>query len=252
MRLSSESKEEQSALLSNCSEVMLRLGHYRLALRDASKACNLNPSNAKALERRSKAWLGLGLADSALEDVDRAVKLRPTSKTALSLKKGITARLTSDKGQDVSQFDFDQLLHESNRLRESSVNKNFGMLLPDVHGPVEVRESPGRGRGLFATRRISAGSLVLAEKALAVVFDDDFQRLYDVKEIPHSSMISHSQRFVGLTRSERTWRMMQICCENPAAAEAVAFLLAATPLLGAAMRHAYLFQYQWMSSIQKG
>lgn len=31
--------------------------------------------------------------------------------------------------------------------------------------PVEVRESPGRGRGLFTTRKVTAGELLVCEKA---------------------------------------------------------------------------------------
>lgn len=32
--------------------------------------------------------------------------------------------------------------------------------------PVEIRSSPGRGRGLFTTRKVSAGELLIYEKAL--------------------------------------------------------------------------------------
>lgn len=39
--------------------------------------------------------------------------------------------------------------------------------------PVEIRQSPGRGRGLFTTRRISAGELLLCEKAFGYVFAED-------------------------------------------------------------------------------
>lgn len=37
---------------------------------------------------------------------------------------------------------------------------------------VEVRDSPGRGRGLFTTRPVSAGDLLLCEKAFAYGFVD--------------------------------------------------------------------------------
>ena len=36
--------------------------------------------------------------------------------------------------------------------------------------PVEVRESPGRGRGLFTTREVTAGELLVCEKAFGYSF----------------------------------------------------------------------------------
>lgn len=39
--------------------------------------------------------------------------------------------------------------------------------------PVEVRESLGRGRGLFTTLAVTAGDLLLCEKAFAYAFSSD-------------------------------------------------------------------------------
>ena len=36
-------------------------------------------------------------------------------------------------------------------------------------GPIEVQGSDGKGRGLFATRDVKAGELLLCEKAFALV-----------------------------------------------------------------------------------
>ena len=42
-------------------------------------------------------------------------------------------------------------------------------------GPVEVRQSPGRGRGLFTTKAVSAGQLLLCEKAFGYSYTDEKQ-----------------------------------------------------------------------------
>jgi hypothetical protein len=39
--------------------------------------------------------------------------------------------------------------------------------------PVEVRDSPVRGRGLFTTKAVAAGDLLLCEKAFAYSFVDE-------------------------------------------------------------------------------
>lgn len=39
--------------------------------------------------------------------------------------------------------------------------------------PVEVRDSPGRGRGLFTAKAVAAGDLLLCEKAFSYSFVDE-------------------------------------------------------------------------------
>lgn len=38
--------------------------------------------------------------------------------------------------------------------------------------PVEIRASPGRGRGMFTTRKVSAGELLVCEKAIGYAYVD--------------------------------------------------------------------------------
>ena len=72
----------------------------------------------------------------------------------------------------------------------------------------EVKESPGRGRGLFAKRNIAQGELIMCEKAFCVVWGNESEALtamtYDVRD----DKIRVSP--VGLTRA-----IVQKLLKNP-------------------------------------
>jgi len=58
-------------------------------------------------------------------------------------------------------------------------------------GPIEVRSSPGRGRGLFTTKPVKAGELLLCEKAFSYCFaapPEEMERALS-KGISHISVL---------------------------------------------------------------
>jgi hypothetical protein len=68
--------------------------------------------------------------------------------------------------QQTGEYDFRQMLQQAKSTPPLIDCATFSAGL-------EVRESPGRGRGLFATRKIMAGDLVICEKAFAYGFVED-------------------------------------------------------------------------------
>ena len=212
------SDSDRFALLNNCSECMLRLGHYRLALRDAKRACVLNPQSAKALERLARAHIGLGQYDEALQSANAAVEISSSSRATVELKEVLEKRLSSDVTTP-SMYNFAEILAKGDELRKQ--DHHFGLMLPDYYGPIEVRPSPGRGRGTFATRDIRAGTLVIAEKALGSVYEGEIKRLSGKRLGIFFDHAELSRGPIGPADSELIWRIMQASSENSQLSDAV-------------------------------
>jgi hypothetical protein len=68
--------------------------------------------------------------------------------------------------QETGEYDFRQMLKQSESTPPLIDCATFS-------AGVEVRESPGRGRGLFLTKRVLAGELLICEKAFAYAYVDE-------------------------------------------------------------------------------
>ena len=217
---------DRFALLNNCSECMLRLGHYRLALRDAKQACQLNSHSAKALERLSRAHIGLGQYEEALQSARAAVEISSSSRSTVKLKEALEKRLSSDVTKP-SSYNFEEILAKAAELRKQ--DHHFGLMLPDYYGPIEVRPSPGQGRGTFAIHDIQAGTLILAEKALGVVYAGEIKRLFDTSLGDHLHLAQSTEAQIGPADSELLWRIAQSSSENSGLFETVQGLFGGMP-----------------------
>ena len=69
--------------------------------------------------------------------------------------------------QESGRYRFKQLYTEATKLRPPHLDHSTYV------GPVSVKESGSRGRGLFTTKAVKAGDLLLCEKAFAHAFVDD-------------------------------------------------------------------------------
>lgn len=68
--------------------------------------------------------------------------------------------------QEKGRYRFKQLYKEANKLRPPHLDHSTYV------GPVSVRTSGSRGRGLFTTEAVKAGDLLLCEKAFSHAFVD--------------------------------------------------------------------------------
>ncbi|KIL88516.1 hypothetical protein FAVG1_08598 [Fusarium avenaceum] len=93
------------------------------------------------------------------------------NKAASSEKDRINERL---KEQRTGEYKFKQIYKQAEKSPPFINCATFP-------APVEIRESPGRGKGLFTTKAVSAGDLLLCEKAFSYSFAGDEQSTKQTK-----------------------------------------------------------------------
>lgn len=183
-------------LYRNRAHVNLLLEQLDEARTDALSSL-IGKDDPRSKQLDSKAYFRAGLAAYNLGDYPGAKRLfeqrsqlAPDIKDTVIFLRRIAQRL---REQASGSYDFAKLRAGLSRARPRVDAASYP-------GPTEVRDSgAGRGRGLFATRTIPAGGLVLAERALCVVWGFEPAALtamtYDVRD----DFIRLSP--VGLTRA---------------------------------------------------
>ena len=149
-------EEKQLAFL-NRSLANLNLDRPKQALLDAEQATNPAMPSEKSLFRKARALYELGDYQQSLETLETLTQSFPGNKAATSEKDRINERL---KEQQTGEYNFKQMCKQAESTLPFIDCATFS-------APVEIRESPGRGKGLFTTRAVSAGELLLCEKAFA-------------------------------------------------------------------------------------
>lgn len=132
--------------------------------------------NGKAYFRAGCAAYNLGEYEEAKGFFKEQQRLTPGNETASTYLRKIEMRLREQKS---GAYNFKKIKAGLSQSRPRVDAASFV-------GNTEVRESPGRGRGLFATRDISAGEMVMCEKAFCVVWGHEKEALtamtYDVRD----------------------------------------------------------------------
>lgn len=156
-------EDDQLAHL-NRSLANLRLGRPASALLDAdhdNKAKDAEP-NEKALFRKASALYELRKFDACLEVLQSLEATFPLSGAAKPMLDRVKQRL---REEEIGEYDF---LHMYKQARATPPFIDCA----SYSVPVEIRSSPGRGRGLFTTRKVSAGELLVCEKAIGYAYVD--------------------------------------------------------------------------------
>ncbi|KAF9870570.1 tpr domain protein [Colletotrichum karsti] len=155
--------QEQTALL-NRSLANLRLQRPEKALSDALRARGGSVPTEKGLFREAKAHYALEQFSLCLEKLQQLVELNPANKDAKMEVERVHRRLREEAGE----YQWAQMYRQAKATPPLIDCATFS-------SPVEVRASPGRGNGLFATKAVKAGDLLLCEKAFAYSYagDDD-------------------------------------------------------------------------------
>ncbi|PFH59061.1 hypothetical protein XA68_12879 [Ophiocordyceps unilateralis] len=156
-------EEEQIAYL-NRSLANLKLDRPEKALSDAVHInAGSSPSEEKQLFREARALYELGKMESSRDSLQKLVQLFPNNTAAKEELNRATARLQE---QQTGEYDFDLMYKQSKATPPLIDCATFS-------APVEVRVSPGRGRGLFTKEAVSAGQLLLCEKAFAYAYAEE-------------------------------------------------------------------------------
>ena len=164
-------------LLLNRCYARLQSEHYDDALADATAVIDMsvNRPSEKALFRAARALYGLRRWKDSLGHLNRLLQINPKNADARKNVMRCERRLKEDSGQ----YDFKDMLEEAGTKAPAA-----DMDRADYTGPVEVRRCkiPSHGRGMFTTRAVKAGDLLLCEKAFAAVFADPDQDVKTSKE----------------------------------------------------------------------
>jgi hypothetical protein len=147
----------------------LRLGRFDATIPDAYMSTSNGRDSTAKLED-AKAWFRRGCAnyqlshyDDALKAFERALILAPYDLQAHQELEKTKKRLLE---QQEGTYDFAEMIDE--------VTKNgFSVERASFLSQTEVRQTQDRGRGLFATKDIRMGDLVLCEKAFMAAHSDD-------------------------------------------------------------------------------
>ncbi|CAA6664538.1 unnamed protein product [Spirodela intermedia] len=146
--------------LSNRAEARLRLRDLPGAAGDCDRALDLDPSHLKTLICKGKILLGLDRYSSAADCFRRALAPLGGSDPAL---RGLIDRCQKLEAQSkTGAFDLSQWVLDG--------FKGDPPELAEYVGPVVIRRSVGcgGGRGLFATRNIESGTMLVVTKAVVI------------------------------------------------------------------------------------
>jgi len=164
------SEADAVVLLLNRCHARLQSHHFDAALADATAVIDmsLNKPPEKALFRAARALYGLQRWTESLKYLTDLVSLNPNNAAA----RHDVARCRERLQEEAGEYDLKAMLQEAIAKAPS----------PDLDranyvGPIEVRdcEIKSHGRGLFTTKAVKAGDLLLCEKAFAAIFVDPDQ-----------------------------------------------------------------------------
>lgn len=154
--------DQQLLLFLNRSQAHLGLGNFEQALQDATNVLSLlddlvdapASSKEKALLRRSRSYEGLRRFPLALSSYQELLSVAPAS---LEAKAGVTRVEKLIEQSTSGNFDWLEI------ARAKKSRNKVDLLLGDFIGSIEAKEvkNRGGGRGIFATKDIVPGELLL-------------------------------------------------------------------------------------------
>ena len=207
-----------TALASNPStaeETIIRLNRALAYLQDESfeaaladtKCLDPNPNTPeKALYRGAKALYGLRRFSECCDILQTLGEKYPGNNEAP--KELARARLRFSEQRN-GTYDFKAIYKEASKLRPPSLDHATFI------GSIVVKVSPDRGRGLFTTKAVKAGELLLCEKAFAHCYVGDPE-----EDSGGSSKISllvntHTNRMIIGSQSDLITSIVQKLWRNP-------------------------------------
>ncbi|KAF2655824.1 SET domain-containing protein [Lophiostoma macrostomum CBS 122681] len=180
--LSSSNPDLARDIFRNRAYINLLLNQLDEAITDA-KASLTQKEDERSKSLDSKAYFRAGSAAYQLGDYassrfffESQLELSPGDKDATSYIRKIKSRL---REQETGSYDYIKLRTGLSKAHPRTDAATF-------IGNTEVKNSPNRGNGLYATRAIPSGELVLADKAFCVVWSHELEAMtamtYDVRD----------------------------------------------------------------------
>jgi tetratricopeptide (TPR) repeat protein len=205
LRVSTDDQEKLTIQL-NRALAHIRNGEFDAALRDTNGLDQIPSTAEKALYRMGQAYYHLGDFPKSLKAMQKLVEKYPGNEQGAKEISRVKARCR-ELLEPIIDF---ELLH-----KEVSKTRPLHLDHATFLGPVTVRESPGRGRGLFTTKDVRAGELLLCEKAFARCYTGD--RGETLKGSSGSTILinSHTDRITIGTQGALITDIVQKLYKNP-------------------------------------
>jgi hypothetical protein len=141
----------------------LKDGYFDAALADTGCLTSSLDAPEKALYRAGQALYSLRRFSECQDILTLLCKKYPNNANAARELTQVRCRLREQKN---STYDFKAIHEEASKLQPLHLDHATFI------GPVTIKASKGRGWGLFTTKPVKAGDLVLCEKAFAHCYAD--------------------------------------------------------------------------------
>ena len=203
-------------LLLNRCQARLSSQHYDAALEDAMAVLEMDTTSEKALFRAARASYSLGCFARCRSFLTELQLLYPQNKAAIKDIERCEVRIREQAGD----FDFASMLREAIVKQPSPRLDRAGYI-----GPIEVRKCAieSHGRGLFTTKAVKAGDLLLCEKAFATAFASNDSAAIAETSLPKDAKPDESNWKLKL-RSELALTTFYKLNRNPSVVSAFADL----------------------------
>ena len=195
-------------LLRNRAIVNMFLKRFEQALADAKAA--IIPAkergddgaialNSKAYERAGRAAYELGRFQEAEACFRKMQELAPTNEDAFSTLERIEER---KQERSSGHYDFTKMSRSANKKHNQLDHADFS-------SNTTISETDAHGKGLFATKDITVGQLIMCEKAMCAAFDSD-------KTSQSYTILNHNtKRALTGTQATLLFTLVQKLVHNP-------------------------------------
>lgn len=206
-------------LLANRAAAYIALTKFKFALLDVEQALAIDKNHIKCVYRKVKALFGLKLYDEAVAYIETITLESIPSKDRHIITDAVVKAKSFIAQSKHGEYPWDDLYTSTSIYQD----------MADFTGSVVLKESPMKGRGLFATKSIKAGELILASKAFAY--------LQDKIEIPDeilNSISSHwspTDLLSAQINIQLEQKVLQVLKENPSKCQQL-YTLYAGPKFG--------------------
>ncbi|KAL2810626.1 hypothetical protein BJX63DRAFT_444568 [Aspergillus granulosus] len=160
----SPATDEALIIRLNRALTYLKTHQFDAALYDLETVLSDQESSEKALFRKSQALYHLAKFEESCKVHQALFATFPNNTTAKLEFSRATARLAE---QRTGKYPFKYLQREAKKRCPPLLDRGTYI------GPVSVRPTESRGRGLFTTEAVRAGDLLFCEKAFAYAFHDE-------------------------------------------------------------------------------
>ena len=159
----SPTPDETAIIKRNRSLAYLKTKQFDAALSDTGFPSFGPRPSEKALFRAAEALYRLGRFGESCEVLELLCNTYPDNTQALLVLNRARNRYQE---QETGVYNFKRLQAEAKKLRPPHLDHATYL------GPVEVRQTESKGRGLFVTKAVEAGELLFCEKAFGHAYAD--------------------------------------------------------------------------------